>query len=496
MENQSCDVVVIGSGAGGAVAAHRLVEQGLKVVLLEAGGYVKTEQFTQEFWPTMKNLFWDFGFQFAPGKPSILFLQGRTVGGTTAINSAISWDMPQEVFDQWVREEALSVPYAEVTAEQERIRRDLSVRPVAPEVAGGNNNVMARGAAKLGWKGRVIERNERNCRGSARCLCGCPNGAKLSMDLSYIPWAIEKGLHLLAHCEAEKILIERGEVCGVVARKLIPGARHRMFLPKKGDCFTIRARRVVVAAGVVQSPLILQRSRIPDPAKLIGSNLMAHPGISIVGRFDEEVNLWNGATQGYEVTEFRSKGLKLESLGISPSLFGIRLPGGGQGLARLYKQRGQMSLWAAAVRTQTRGTVRRGRLISPIRFSLLREDVDRFQLGIRVLGELMFAAGAREVYPGIIGRAPIVRSVDELREVTQEPIRAAQIHPVATHLFGTCRISDDPRRGVINSRFESHRIKGLFVADASVFPTNIGVNPQLPIMAMAGVAARRVIESF
>ena len=117
-------------------------------------------------------------------------------------------------------------------------------------------------------------------------------------------------------------------------------------------------------------------------------------------------------------------------------------------------------------------------------------------MGIQILGKMMFAAGAREVYPGIVGRPSAVRSVDELHEVTREPIDASQIHPVATHLFGTCRISDDPRRGVVNSRFESHRTKGLFVADGSVFPTNIGVNPQLAIMAMAGVAAKRVAESL
>ena len=496
MENRVCDVVVIGSGAGGAVVAHRLAEKGLKVILLEAGGFVTTNQYTTEFWPTMKHLFWDFGFQFAPGVPAIPFLQGRTVGGTTAINSAICWDMPQNVFEEWVQEGDFSVRFDEITAEEERLRRDLCIRPVDPAIAGGNNNSMARGAAKLGWKGRVVERNEKNCRGSGRCPCGCPNGAKLSMEISYIPWAIEKGLELIADCEAERVLIERGEVVGVLANKLTPGARQRMVLPKKGVRFTIKARRVIVSAGVIQSPLILQRSDIPDPDRLIGSNLMAHPGTSIVGRFDEEINLWNGATQGYEVTEFRPKGLKLESLGVNPALFGIRLPGSGRRLARLYEQRGQMALWAAAVRTESRGSVRKGRPISPIRFSLTHNDVGRFQMGIQILGKMMFAAGAREVYPGIVGRPSAVRSVDELHEVTREPIDASQIHPVATHLFGTCRISDDPRRGVVNSRFESHRTKGLFVADGSVFPTNIGVNPQLAIMAMAGVAAKRVAESL
>jgi choline dehydrogenase-like flavoprotein len=492
MSQLTCDVVVVGSGAGGAVVAHRLTEKGLKVILLEAGSFHRTDTFNTKFWPSMKNLFWEDGFQYAPGVPSVPFIQGRAVGGTTVINSAICWNLPKDVHADWVREDAFEVSGDDIEREENKIREDLHVVPMADDVARGNNNVMARGAKKMGWKGNPIDRNEKDCQGSARCLVGCPNGAKLSMEKSYVPWAMKQGMTLISDCEVSKVLIKKGRVTGVKAVKVDPHARRHGFMSPSGKAVTILADKVVVAAGAIQSPLILQRSRVPDPHHLIGSHLMAHPGLSIVGLFDEQINIWSGATQGYEVTEFRSKGLKIESLAIPPALFGVRLPGAGKALAELFDKRGHMALWAAAVRTKTQGSVRTRRPLSPIRFSLLAEDVKTFILGVRVTGEMMFAAGAREVCPGIRGLPSVARSVEELYNITSHQIKGDQIGPVATHLFGTCRSSEDPRRGVINSRFESHTVKGLYVTDASVFPSNTGVNPQLAIMGLAAVAARSI----
>lgn len=492
MKEHRGDIVVVGSGAGGATIAHRLVEQGHKVVLLEAGGHYKTEDYTTDFWSSMKHLFWDNGFQYAPGRPTVPFLQGRALGGTTVINSAISWDLPEDVHRHWVEQDAFAVDYVDIAAEQQRIRQELHIVTTRPEILGQNSDLMARGAQRLGWAGRPVDRNERSCRGSGRCLVGCPNAAKLSMELSYIPWAQEKGLEVITDCEVEHVIIEKGRVKGVVANQLSRKARQRGLRRVPGERMTIRAAQVVIAAGVIQSPLILQRSRVPDPHRLIGSHLMSHPGVSIVGVFDERVNIWQGATQGYEVTEFRDKGIKLESLGITPALFALRLPHAGVDWAELYEQRAHMTLWAAAVRTASHGSVKLRRLLSPIRYPISPVDTRQFMLALEVLGELMFAAGARCIYPGVQGHPTPVSSQEELLKITRADIRAEQIHPVATHLFGTCRLSDDPKRGVINKNFESHHVKGLYVADGSVFPSNTGVNPQLGIMALAGVAARRI----
>ena len=495
MREHRCDTVIIGSGAGGGTIAHRLVEAGQKVVLLEAGSYYRTEQFTTDFWSSMKHLFWNNGFQYAPGRPSIPFLQGRAVGGTTVINSAISWDLPPDIHQQWAEQEAFGVPYEAIAAEQERIRRELHIVPVRAEIMGGNNNLMAAAAKRLGWAGRPVDRNEQDCRGSGRCLVGCPHGAKLSLEQTYIPWAEERGLEVIADCEAKRIVVEQGRAVGVIANQLDTTARPRRVRRMKGQCLFIRAKQVVVAAGVIQSPLILQRSHIPDPHHWIGRNLMAHPGTSVVGLFDERVDVWQGATQGYEVTQFREQGLKLESLGIAPALFAMRLPRLGLEWAELYEKRAHMALWAAGVRTQSRGSVRQHRILSPIRYPISAMDMRQFMRGLEVLGELLFAAGARAVYPGVQDRPSPVHSLEELKAITQSEIRPDQIQPVATHLFGTCRLSDDPKRGVVNSQFESHHVKGLYVADGSIFPSNTGVNPQLAIMALAGVAARQIVRS-
>ena len=290
MTDLSCDVIVVGSGAGGAVVAHHLTEKGLKVILLEAGSYHKSESFNTDFWGTMKRLFWNDGFLYAPGVPNVPFLQGRAVGGTTTINSAICWDLPEDVHEQWVQNEAFEISAQEIKTEEDRIRKEINVVPVDPQIAGENNNLMQRGAQKLGWDGRVVQRNEKGCKGSGRCLLGCPNKAKLSMEKTYVPWAMEKGMTLITECEVTKVLIKKGCVVGIQALKVNPADRQRDFLPKKGKKITIKAPKVVVAAGVIQSALILQRSGVPDPHGLIGENLMAHPGVSTVGLFEEKVN--------------------------------------------------------------------------------------------------------------------------------------------------------------------------------------------------------------
>lgn len=483
MENMICDVAVIGSGAGGGVIAHRLTEMGFKVVLLEAGDHVRTESFTTHAWQTLKNIYWNHGFQFSPGPPTIPFLQGRVVGGSTVINSAIIWDLPEKILSDWASAEDLGISYDEITAEQRRLRQDLHVVQVDP-ILDGHNNIMRLGAERLGWAGRRTYRNEKGCRGSGRCLLGCPNGAKMSLQLSYIPWALEKGLRLITKCEAERILIEKNHVSGILVRQCSNNGESQRFI--------VRAKLVVVSAGVIQSPLILQRSKIPDPNALIGSNLMSHPGVSMVGLFDERVNIWSGATQGYEVTQFNSEGMKLESLAITPAHFAYRLPGAGVRLAELYERRAHMVLWLLTIKGKTLGSVKQGRYLSPIRYSLVDADVAGIIHGIRVLGELMFAAGAREVYPGLARRPKVVTSLEELYAATKPTVTADCLHPVATHLFGTCRISGNPHRGVVNNNFESNRVKGLFVADGSVLPTNIGVNPQLTIMTLASIAAKRM----
>jgi choline dehydrogenase-like flavoprotein len=270
-----------------------------------------------------------------------------------------------------------------------------------------------------------------------------------------------------------------------------------------GGTAEVRARRaVVLAASAIQTPVLLRESGLVRGP--VGDRLSAHPGVSVTGRFDEPVRNWRGATQGAEVTGYRSEGLKLEALGFDLSILASRLPGVGAELARRVAEIERYAVWGAAIRAEGLGTVRpagvrvgeRGRLGLPsplVRYELTAGDVRRARRGVRRLGELLFAAGAREVYPGVAGFDPVVTDPRRMAAIEDEgPLDARAYAMSMTHLFGTARMGSDPAHAVVRPDFRHHDVEGLYVADSSVFPTNLGVNPQLPIMAMAALCARRI----
>lgn len=491
--DDACDYAIVGSGAAGATAARVLAEAGADVVVLEEGPPFPPGERTPALYRTMKRVWRDMGTSAAAGRSMIPILQGCGVGGTTLINAAICWRMPEEIHALW-REDpgvARALPYSALERAWDRIEAELGIRPVGDAILGGNNGAMERGCAALGIPGRRIERNEAGCEGSGRCVQGCPGGRKLSMDLSYLPRAMTNGARVYAGCRADRILTERRRAVGV-AGVFHDAEAHRDLHP-----VTIHARRgVILAASAVQTPALLLRNKLANRSRQVGRNFQCHPGVGVVGLFDEDVKLWRGATQGYESAHFWGERFKLESLGLPIELAAARLPGVGRELARNLADLRRMTLIGVQVRARAKGVVTPiGARWAAIRYSLTDADVETFRKGLRVLCEITFAAGAKEVLPGVTGLPERMRSPDELRAID-----AARLHPrafsaIATHLFGTARMGSDPNTSVVKPTLETHDVDGLHVLDSSVFPTNLGVNPQHSIMAMAWVAAERLANA-
>jgi choline dehydrogenase-like flavoprotein len=214
----------------------------------------------------------------------------------------------------------------------------------------------------------------------------------------------------------------------------------------------------------------------------------------MVGRFPRDVRVWTGATQGHEVTGLRREGLKLEALGYDVGLAAMRAKGFGSALAADIDDLARIAHWGAAVRAAGTGRVRPGRGgRARVTFSLTRADVARLRRGVSVLGEMMLAAGAEVVTPGIPGWPDRVANRAEMRRfATAGPLDPRAYTVAMTHLFGTCRMGSDPRRSVVGPDFAHHRVAGLWVADSSAFPTNTGVNPQTSILALATLCGRAV----
>ena len=480
------DVVVVGSGPAGSSAARELARGGARVVVIEEGPWSRPEDAPLSAFGAMSELYRDMGSSVVLGAAPIPYLQGRMVGGSSPINGAICWRMPRDVWDAWCAEDPSlrdALPWDELETLTDEIEARLGVAPTDASVAGRKNLLMAAGADALGLAHRPIRRNVRGCTGSGRCLQGCPHGFKQSADVTLLADALAHGTTLVSRAEAREIVHRDGRAHEIRGRAAGGGAVR------------IRARHaVVLAASAVQTPALLLGNRITHGP--VGENFQCHPGVSLAGRFREPVRMWEGATQGHEVTGLRHEGLKLEVLGFDLTVLAARLDGVGRELAHRIADMAHWLDWGAAVRAEARGRVRRiaGRTV--VTWTPSAADVRRFRRGLRVMGEMMLAAGAEEVHPGVRGFAPRVTSRAVLEDLEHDgPSRPAAYTAAITHMFGTCRMGRDRHASVVRPDFRHHAIDGLWIADSSVFPTSLGVNPQVPIMAVAALCARRVLAA-
>jgi len=478
------DLVVVGSGPAGCAVAREAAAAGARVIVVEEGAWVRPAEFPLSAFGAMSTLYRGMGATVVLGAGPIPYVQGRMVGGSSPINGAICWRLPRDVHEEWcAADPALrdALPWEEIEAVTEALEARLGVRPTDPSVAGPKNLLMAKGADALGLEHRPIRRNEVGCKGLGRCMQGCPGGYKQSVDATLLADAMLGDTTVLSRVEARQIVRRGARAEGVVG------------LAGSGAGVRLRARRaVVLAASAVQTPVLLLRNGLRQGP--VGEHFQCHPGVSMAGRFRDPVRMWEGATQGHEVTGLRREGLKFEALGFDLSVLAARLDGVGSEFARSIAGMAHWLDWGAAVRAEAHGRVRRvlGRTV--VTYTPTANDVARFRRGLRVMGEMMLAAGAEELAPGVRGFASRVSSVAVLRELERAgPASVAAYTAAITHMFGTCRMGSDPAASVVRPDFRHHATDSLYVADSSVFPTNLGVNPQIPIMAMATLCARRIL---
>ena len=477
-----CDVAIVGSGPAGATVACHLAEAGLDVVVVEAGPYIEPRDYPGDSMAAMCRMYRDAGAQVTARLPAIPLVQGVAVGGTSIINGAISWRLPRDVWSQWVNADPALEDFLDwrlIEDAHREVERFLGIRPTDPSIAGRNNDLLARGAEALGLAHRPIRRNVTGCSGLGRCLQGCPEYRKASMDQSYLPRASRAGARVLSCVQAMLVCTHRGRATGIRGRSPL------------GAEVCVQARHgVVVAASAVHTPLLLRRSGMKQGP--VGDNFQAHPGVAVSGRFARPVHVWRGATQGHEVTGLRQDGLKFEALGFGRGVALGRLDGVGTALARSVEDAANWAHWGAAVRARARGRVRAsltGR--ARVDYRLTASDVRIMRRGVAVLGELLFAAGARRIAPKVHGWQAQVDDLGDWRAFEDRgPVRQDAYTPVVTHMFGTTKMGSNPAASVVRPDFRHHHTHGLWVADSSVFPTNTGVNPQTSICALASLCAR------
>jgi choline dehydrogenase-like flavoprotein len=466
------DVCVVGAGAGGAVVAAELAEGGASVVLLEQGPDHDPDSFSARPPEMLARLYRDGGQTMTVGSPPIVLPLGRGIGGTTLVNSGTCFRTPSRVLRRWREEFGLELEEAEMGRCFERVERSLSVAEVTPELAGGNAGVARRGAERLGWSHGYLKRNARGCVGSGVCVFGCPTSAKQHTGITYIPRARSAGARVLAGCDVREVRTAGGHVRGVGAVRRADRRRVEVSAPA-----------VVLACGTIHTPLLLKRSGIAEGSGQLGRNLSLHPATAAFALMDEEVNMARGVPQSFYVDEFAGAGIMLEGVAGPPAYAAMSLPLSGERHRRAMAEYPRLAQFGLMVSDSSRGRVGAPAGSPVIHYHLDRADLGRFRAGLARIEELFMAAGAREVY------LPLPPGVDPARA------RPRDLRLMAFHPLGTARADARPGHGVTDGRLAVRGVEGLHIADGSVVPSALGVNPQLTIMALATRLAFTLLEA-
>lgn len=490
----NCDAVVVGSGAGGAVAAYELARAGLKVIILEAGPWVPSTEFTEELSKSVPRLFQDEGNQkSADGDLGVL--QGRCVGGSTVVNAAAAFRTPDSVLKAWVEDHQLT----EYSPENmrpffERVERNLSIHVNGPEERNANARVIEEGCDKLGYSHKPLARNIKDCALTGFCLAGCKADRKQSMLVTYLPWAVNHhDARLFSDAMVTKILTEGDRAVGVQAVCSHNG--------KKVADLTVRAPRVVLAAGAVQTPLLLQKDNLCNRSGQVGENFACHPSVGMVGRMPDPVYGWEGAVLGSWVDEFapKEKGGFILETGMGEPWYMAALAESGMGESHIdymmhaKSYAGMISL----IHDENHGRVyadEDGKKI--IDYRLHEKNFTSMKKSIEVMSEILFAAGSDLVYLPAY-KLSIVKNMDEaMGEINAWDLRDQYVlRYTSFHPQGTARMGVDPTQSVVNPRGESHDLRGLWLTDASIFPTSLMVNPQVTVYTLATMISRNILRT-
>ena len=489
-ERITCDVAIIGSGAGAGITAELLTKAGLNVVIVEEGQLKSSTDFKQKEPEAYASLYQENAGRKTKDK-GITILQGRSVGGTTTVNWTSSFHTPPDTLKFWQDKFGLKDYTTETLApyfQQAQTRLNISPWATSPNE---NNALLRRGAAKLGIKAEVIPRNVKGCYNLGSCGMGCPTNAKQSMLVTTIPFALDHGATLLVETRVEKLVIEGGRVTAMQCIAVKPNAAP---VESGKIATTIVAKHFVLAGGAINSPALLMRSKAPDPHKRLGTRTFLHPVAITTAVMKDTVAAWTGAPQSIYSDHFLHTqpvdgpiGFKLEVAPLHPVFFGANLPGFGEKQAELFRQYPHANVMLALMRDgfhdqSVGGTVELRDDGSPLLDYPISDYVlDGARRSMLAMAQIQFEAGATMVYPG-----HELAGGTSTWAATKAAIEALPMKPLLTkigsaHVMGGCGLGGDDKLGVTRPDGVHWQLENLSIHDGSLFPTSIGANPQLSI---------------
>jgi choline dehydrogenase-like flavoprotein len=491
--NLSADAVVVGSGAGGAIAAYELARAGKKVIVLEAGPYVPSEKFGEMLAVAMGTLYQDHGGQ-ANTTGDISILQGACVGGSTVVNAALCFRTPDYYLKLWGKEFGLTnLTSAVMRPYFEKIERNLHIRTVAPHETSPGAELIGRGMRKLGYPEGKAKRNIKDCAMAGFCFSGCKTDRKQSMLVTYLPWAVAHGATIYADTRVTQLLAEGGAARGVKAEVIDPATGQ-----KKADV-QVSAPIVVLAAGPIQTPLLLQKSGLANSSGQVGKNFACHPTLSVTAEFPYEVRDFHGATHSLymdrDTLPDRGGYLLLNAIQEPVEASFQAEPGTGKPYVAYMSGYKNTIRLISLIHDKNVGEVLWKDGHKEIRYAVDDADFEAMKKGLIATAKILFASGASKLYLPSTNKA-VIESAAQVEPVIgalkNEPARYKY---TSFHPQGTCRMGRDPKNSVVNPYGETHDVKRLYIADASLLPTSIGYNPSETVYALASYISDRIVRA-
>jgi len=490
-----CDVAIVGTGAGAGITAELLTKAGLDVVLVEEGPLQSSADFNQRESEAYPRLYQESAARKTADK-AINILQGRCVGGSTTVNWTSSFRTPPSTLRYWQQHFGLDeLTEAALAPWFAQVERRLNIGPwlVPPNE---NNDLLRRGAEKLGIAAGVMRRNVNACWNLGSCGMGCPTNAKLSMLVTTLPAALDKGAKLLVQTRAQAFEIDGGGI------KALTCFAVRTDGTTTGAPTRIVARHYVVAGGAINSPALLERSKAPDPHGLLGKRTFLHPVVVSAATFAQNVNGWAGAPQTIYSDHFLETqpvdgaiGYKLEVPPILPVLFASTLPGFGQAQADMLKNfpdtHSMLALLRDGFHAQSPGgsVTLRADGTPVLDYPLTDFVMEGARRAFLSMAEIQFAAGARTVMP-VHEMAVSFTSWAQARDgIGALPMKPLLTRVVSAHVMGGCAMASNEGQGVTRPDGQHWQLANLSLHDGSLFPTSIGANPQLSIYGLVNKLA-------
>ncbi|XP_014521258.1 long-chain-alcohol oxidase FAO4A [Vigna radiata var. radiata] len=504
-----CDAVVVGSGSGGGVIAGVLAKAGYKVLVLEKGGYSARNNLSLLEGQTMDQMYLNGGL-VASDDMGMFILSGSTVGGGSAINWSACIKTPQHVCKEWCEKHGLELFESELYREAlDAVCEKMGVQSEI-EDEGFNNAVLRKGCQEMGYPVNTIPRNSSSDHYCGWCCMGCKDGKKKGTSETWLVDLVKSGNGaILPGCEALKVLHKKIEGRD---RKVAGGVAFEFEYKGIKDICVVESKVTIVACGALCTPALLKRSGLRN--QNIGRNLHLHPVTMAWGYFPDEPGseVWPEANKkSYEggimtamssvVAEFEQSGYGavIQTPSLHPGMFSIVTPwtSGVDIRDRMRKFSRTAHIFALA-RDKGSGTAESPHRIS---YKLAGVDEKNLQKGIEKVLRILAAAGAEEIGTHHNkGRTLNVKQVSYhefekfVKEESSRPLGDLSTPLCSAHQMGSCRMGSNPKQSVVNQTGETWEMEGLYVADTSVFPTALGVNPMVTVQAIAYCVAQSVVE--